>query len=672
MKNKIFPNGQWICSEDFMNEESLDIFHKQLDRRSYELPEKFQNYHMLVRKTFVIDKKEQMYSIRITADDYYKLYINGKFVCQGPSQGYYFSYYWNETDITDYLSSGENEIYVDVYYQGLINRAYNSGDRRMGMVAEVYSGQNCILATDETWQYVKSEAYTFSHIIGLNTMFAENVDSRWKPQSWLKCCVKEMDYTFSSKPVKNVQVYDVKPVCEESLRENGTFYDFGQEITAALRIKATGKNGAKVRILCAEETDDSPVKVRFKMRCNCLCDEWWTLDEGENILEQYDYRAFRYVTLVPEDGVEILSVEAMVRHYPFDDEYCTLETDNDILQSVWQICKNGVKYGSQEIYVDCPGREKGQYAGDLTISSSAQIILTGDLSLFEKAVDNQMQSTFICKGLMAVTPGSLMQEIADYSLQFPILALRHYHYTGDKEYLRKCYETCDGIIEHFRQFEREDGLLEDVLDKWNLVDWPKNLRDDYDFPMDGDMVKGTGAHNVVNAFYIGCVIQTEEIADILGIKRECRSEKLKEAFHKTFFNKETGLYTDSPKTTHSSLHANVVAAFYGIHRPEEAEAIRDLIMEKGLCCGVYMAYFVLKALCRMGRYEDAYALIISEGEHSWYNMVKEGATTCFEAWGKDQKKNCSLCHPWASAPISVLAEDILPNMPEMGTLKYNK
>ena len=85
-----------------------------------------------------------------------------------------------------------------------------------------------------------------------------------------------------------------------------------------------------------------------------------------------------------------------------------------------------------------------------------------------------------------------------------------------------------------------------------------------------------------------------------------------------------------------------------------------------------MAYFLLKALCRMGRHKDAYSLIVSKGEHSWYNMVKEGATTCFEAWGKEQKWNTSLCHPWASAPITVLVEDIIPNMPETARIIINK
>ena len=74
----------------------------------------------------------------------------------------------------------------------------------------------------------------------------------------------------------------------------------------------------------------------------------------------------------------------------------------------------------------------------------------------------------------------------------------------------------------------------------------------------------------------------------------------------------------------------------------------------------------------MGRLEDAYRLIVNEGEHSWCNMLREGATTCFEAWGKEQKANTSLCHPWASAPISVLAEDILPHRPDIGVLHYKK
>ena len=113
-------------------------------------------------------------------------------------------------------------------------------------------------------------------------------------------------------------------------------------------------------------------------------------------------------------------------HYPFDDDACSLQCSDTILQQVFELCKNGVKYGCQDVYTDCPSREKGQYAGDLTVSSASQVYLTGDLRLFKKAVGDQTASQKICPGIMAVTPGSFMQEIADYSLQFPILVLRYY------------------------------------------------------------------------------------------------------------------------------------------------------------------------------------------------------------------------------------------------------
>lgn len=65
--------------------------------------------------------------MRLSADDYYKLYVNGHFVCQGPSEGYNDEYYYNEADITPFIVGGDNVIAAHVYYQGLINRVWNSG-----------------------------------------------------------------------------------------------------------------------------------------------------------------------------------------------------------------------------------------------------------------------------------------------------------------------------------------------------------------------------------------------------------------------------------------------------------------------------------------------------------------------------------------------------------------
>ena len=69
--------------------------------------------------------------------------------------------------------------------------------------------------------------------------------------------------------------------------------------------------------------------------------------------------------------------------------------------------------------------------------------------------------------------------------------------------------------------------------------------------------------------------------------------------------------------------------------------------------GVYMTYFTMAGLMRVGKAELCRELTCDEG--AWLNMIKEGATTTFEAWGKDQKWNTSLCHPWATSPLIIFS-----------------
>lgn len=227
-----------------------------------------------------------------------------------------------------------------------------------------------------------------------------------------------------------------------------------------------------------------------------------------------DYKGFRYAELVLSPGVRVTRVEAEVRHYPMDETRCTLSTDNPALDGIFRICKNGVKYGTQEAYLDCPTREKGQYLGDAVISAHAHVWLTGDVQMLRKCIAQFAHTAGICPGLMAVAPGAYMQEVADFSLLWSQLLLLDYQFTGDREFLKKYLPTAEGIIRHFRRYEREDGLLEQVADKWNLVDWPENLRDGYDFKLSRPVV-APGCHNVVNALYVGAVKTFEELMDIL-------------------------------------------------------------------------------------------------------------------------------------------------------------
>ncbi len=651
--------GKWIQPAEFDGKRPLDVFHREREAAHEDLthPEELKNLHIHFMKKLRLETAYKKITLRVTADDYYKLKINGGFACQGPAPGYFFCYYWNEFDITNHLRVGENTLEFEVYYQGLINRVWNSGDLRCGMICDIIADGDVICSSDESFTYYISRRWPDKRTFGYATQYCETYDATAaEPVPRPVSVNPSPDYTFADSTLSPIKVYEARPITSERLENNMIFCDFGRETTGTIRLIARGKSGSQVDIYFGEETEDTPIRTRWKMRCNCDYHDIWIMGADDDCFEGYDYKAFRYVTVAPSEGVEILDISVAARHSDLRDEDVVLTTDNETLRSVFEICRHGVRCGTQEIFVDCPSREKGQYAGDLTVTGSSYLWLTGDLATYRKALENQMQSAFIDEGIMAVTPGSHMQEIADYSLQFPIIALREYDFSGDKVFLKRCLDASEKILATFEKFADEDGLLDGVTSKWNLVDWPTNLRDGYDFPMTQPI--GKGKHNVINAFYVNAVGCVENIRDILGIEGEKKFDRLAAAFNTTFYNEALGLYVDAPGSTHSALHSNVLPLYGGIVPSGREQCIADFIVEKGFRCGVYMTFFLLRSLCRVGRYEDAYNLITSHAECSWYNMVREGATSCFEAWGKNMKGNTSLCHPWASAPITVLIEDI--------------
>lgn len=662
--------AKWLMDPGFAGYTPLNLLHRQL--APFHLPEhdqELQNHHMLVRKTFHFPQEPREAFLDITADDYYKLYINGQFVSQGPAPGYSWHYFYNRLNVTEFLQQGLNVIAVHVFYQGLINRVWNSGDYRQGMLAELWIDGSLALATDHTWKCHRALEFTGRETFGYQTQFVEDLDSRLQEKAWREPdyddrtwqeCYENItdDHQLVLQDTPTLQVYTLKPVKVLQLAPGNYQIDFGREITGQFVMTARGIAGQQVEIRYGEELEADGGRVRYPMRCNCNYRDIWTLSGAGDTLETYDYKAFRYVeSIAPEGVLQPESFAAVVRHYPLDETRCNFISSDRLLNDIWKICAHGVRCGAQEVFVDCPSREKGQYLGDATITSHSHMYLSGDLRLTKKMLADFSRSARICPGLMAVVPGLFMQEIADFSLQWPLQLYQYYQQSGDFQFLQEMAPVAEGVIGYFKRFQRPDGLLENVKEKWNLVDWPENLRDDYDFDLSQPVV-GDGCHNVINAFFCGAVQTVNKIREILGIPYHDEFPELKKAFIQAFYRPDLNLLADSTVSDHTALHANSMALFFNLVPEEARKSVVALIRKKGMKCGVYNAYFLLKGLAGIGEYDLVFELLTSLSEHSWANMIREGATACFEAWGKEQKWNTSLCHPWASAPLPVLIEDI--------------
>ncbi len=684
----------WICDPSFFNRKPVQTLHKQFGE-NLTVDESLKNRHMLVRCAFDAKKGEKL-TLRITADDYYKLYIGGKLIGVGPAQAYAGRYMVNTYDLTGLVGDGENVLAAHVFYMGTLTRAWQSGDERQGLWFELRDEAGAIRAEScKACRVNFPTAWKEKGTLGYETQFIEDVygaeiPGGWKEigfddSEWETACENPADdHVLIDQPTPPMEIYDQKPVSIEK-RGDTWFADMGVEVVGTVKACADAKDGGVLEFRMGEELNEDGT-VKCPMRCNCDYRIWWNLSGREkDETDFFDFMAFRYIEIDDPDGkIDPDSVCVTVRHYPMKREVGNFRSESRLADDIFEMCRRGVMLGSQEAFFDCPSREKGQYLGDGTITAHTHLLLTGDKAMYRKMLMDFAASAVICPGLMAVAPGNQMQEIADYSCQYPEQVMTYYELTGDLETVKELMPVVDGLEDYFDRFCNGDGLIENLTEKWNLVDWPMNLRDGYDFELSQPI--GPGVHNVINAFYYGLKKDADRMRALLGLPLRNEAEALRKRYIKTF-RKDDGLFRDAAGSEHSALHSVVLPLYYGITAQEDVPAAIELIREKGLCCGVYMAYFVLKALSRNGEYELMQELTFSEDIHSWGNMLKEGATSCWEAWGRDQKWNTSLCHPWASAPIIMMIEDMAgirakkpgfeeismdPHMPEwLGDLSLN-
>ncbi len=688
-------SGYWLTSERFYH---LTPCHKYGYLRIPEFNSEIQNVHTLFRKTFTLkDSPVKQAKLFITGDDIYKLYVNSAFVGEGPAQSYPFSYNYNCYDVTDLLKSGDNVIGVHLYYQGLFNIYLMSADNLCGMIAQLEimyaDGTSEKIVSDRSWKYTECDAYSAPYIYGYQTQFSEDIDlckypSEWinsdfSDDGWEKALVTGKPYPIDYNLVPQITPSVTHEKCyptEIKKIDGGYFLDFGKELTGYTVFNIKGNKGDKIELRFGEELN-ADGSVRYEIRANCTYKDVITLSGGEDLVENFDYKGYRYVEILGNlYDIDPKEIYTLCRHYPLPDGAAEFECSDAVMNRVWDICAHGLKIGTQDTYYDCPTREKGGFVGDALISGLNHYILSSDLRIYRKFLSDCENSSRYSHIMMAHIPTYDTNFCAEYSSLVPLFIKQYYDFTGDKETVRRMLPVAEGVWDYFSEFIGESGLIgkiphmKKVPDTMEtvLIDWPRNLRDGYDTEK-----AFNGECTLVNIFFYGFLKTCAELYKVVGdtnraLETEKRYEALGKAIIENAYDNESGLLKDTPDSEHCALHSSALALYFGLELPKGISPVVELLKRKRLNCGVWFAYFVIEGLYIRGEYSLAYDLLTGKDEHSWYNMVKEGASACMEVWGADQKFNTGFCHPWSSSPIYFYVSDIMGikiNKPGMGSFK---
>ncbi|MDB5025015.1 MAG: alpha-rhamnosidase [Mucilaginibacter sp.] len=110
------------------------------------------------RKNINLTVKPLSFVVYVSADNRYKLYVNGMLVSLGPARG--DTYYWNyETvDLAPYLSAGTNIISAKVWNEAEY-RPEAQISVRTGFILQGNTAAEEILNTNNTWSCIRDNGY---------------------------------------------------------------------------------------------------------------------------------------------------------------------------------------------------------------------------------------------------------------------------------------------------------------------------------------------------------------------------------------------------------------------------------------------------------------------------------------------------------------------------------
>ncbi len=118
------------------------------------------NQTIIARKTFNVRELQQA-NIKITADSQYRLFLNGKWVNDGPCRAWPEHYQFDEFDITMYLRTGLNEIEIMARYWG--TGTFHNICQQAGLLAEIEltmeDGNRKTIITDNSWDIAEAKAW---------------------------------------------------------------------------------------------------------------------------------------------------------------------------------------------------------------------------------------------------------------------------------------------------------------------------------------------------------------------------------------------------------------------------------------------------------------------------------------------------------------------------------
>lgn len=114
---------------------------------------------ILFRKEFDLQTKPKKFVVHVSADNHYRLFVNGQYVLRGPARGDISHWFFETIDIAGYLQSGTNTIAAEVVNWGP-KRSFTFFSQMTSFILQGDTGAEKIVNTSGgSWKSIQNQAF---------------------------------------------------------------------------------------------------------------------------------------------------------------------------------------------------------------------------------------------------------------------------------------------------------------------------------------------------------------------------------------------------------------------------------------------------------------------------------------------------------------------------------
>ncbi|MFY9150479.1 MAG: alpha-L-rhamnosidase C-terminal domain-containing protein [Prolixibacteraceae bacterium] len=484
------------------------------------------------RKNFRLEHVPDEFIIHISADNRYRLFVNGNAVCFGPARGDLAHWFYDSIDIAQFLKSGENVLAAVVWNFG-DDKAWAQFTIKTALIVQGNSAAEDIINTNGSWKVIKDQAYQPASLDArevLRTFIVvgpcDRVDAAKYPWKWESTDFD--DKTWSQ--AKTIDAGHVRGVGSDinwvltprripAMEQNEqrfaavrrtsagsaaasfiqapegfllgkekwiipanqkltVLFDQGNLTTAYPELLISKGKGSRINLIYAESLVDSKGSKGNRndienKEIKGYADQFFPDGGSGRLFRPLWFRTWRYLQMEIETGHEALILDDFKSDfsaYPLK-ENAVFETDQPELKQIWDTGWRTARLCANETYFDCPYYEQLQYVGDTRIQALISLYVSGDDRLVRNALLNYDESRFYEGLTQSRYPSESPQVIPPFSLYWIDMVHDYWTLRDDPEFIQAFLPGIDQVLNWFIQrIDPQTGLL-GKTEYWNFVDW---------------------------------------------------------------------------------------------------------------------------------------------------------------------------------------------------------